>query len=179
MVEGGSLLNCCTAIPYQRFKQTASELASASDALRIFHYVYGNSYLKRSCIQILLNESPKFNVFTSEFEYLWELSIDIKEYLNNVHTLMTVNQVFLDALHAQLLNNQDLMNSAGTTDLSTFTNSIFPPAFNKAFEESYEEFRKSYELLLSTDDNNHKEIMDTLSKAIYQELRKLGSVGKE
>ena len=55
----------------------------SKDALRIFHYIYGNGYIERNCIQILLNGSPKLEIYSSEFEYLWNISINIKEYLKN------------------------------------------------------------------------------------------------
>jgi len=53
----------------------------SKDALRIFHYVYGNGYIERNCIQILLNGSQKLEIYSNEFEYLWNISINIKEYL--------------------------------------------------------------------------------------------------
>lgn len=53
------------------------------DAMRIFHYTYGNGNLNRDCIQILTNNSSKAEVFADEFEYLWNNSKDIKQYFED------------------------------------------------------------------------------------------------
>lgn len=56
---------------------------SERDAMRIFHYTYGNGNLNRDCIQILTNNSSKAEVFADEFEYLWNNSKNIKQYFED------------------------------------------------------------------------------------------------
>ena len=58
-----------------------------NDMIRLHYYIYKNAYARENYAQLFNAASPYYQLYTEEFEYLWELSSDIEEYFlkNNPH----------------------------------------------------------------------------------------------
>lgn len=42
--------------------------------IRMCFYTYGNPYIDKNCIQIFRADSPYYELYTKEFDYIWEMS---------------------------------------------------------------------------------------------------------
>ena len=79
----------------------------------------------------------------------------------------------METIHDKLMKDDKLRNSAQTSDLVIFTESIFPSAFDKAAMDGYTESSESYQSLFE-DKAKYDAILGALAGVIYREMRDRG-----
>ena len=88
------------------------------------------------------------------------------------------DRVMIQALADKLRSNVKLANMAKSSDLQTFTESIFPQASSDAAQDSYMESQETYRSLFE-DQSKYNAIMHTLTDLIYHEMRREAEQNRE
>ena len=80
------------------------------------------------------------------------------------------DKVVAEAIHDRLMKDENLRDSARTSEALIFTESIFPTAFDTAAMDSYTEQQESYQSIFD-DKSKYEALMHALAGMIYQEMR--------
>lgn len=68
-------------IPLMRRYYSFHMIDKSQDSVNVKHYTYGNSNIEKNYQSILTPQSNYFQLYRREFDFLWNKSIDIRDYL--------------------------------------------------------------------------------------------------